>query len=72
MTDTSPLASPLAAWLNTYQGIDASEELADPSRASAGLGHLVQDNLDKLVFDTEPSSFSKMLHHLAPEGLGDE
>ncbi len=68
MTDTPPIT----AWLRAYQGIDAPDEIADPSRTGRGPGHLVQDNLDRLVFDTEPSSFTKMLHQLAPEGLDDE
>lgn len=62
----------LAAWLQAYQAFDDPGPIADPSRATAGLGPVVQDHLHWLDFETEPAAFEKLLHDLAPEGSGNE
>lgn len=62
----------LAAWLKTYQAYDNPGPIADPSRATAGLSPIVQDNLDKLTFETEPAAFEGLLHDLAPKELKGE
>jgi len=62
----------LADWLKAYQGIDAPDGIADPSRSPGGLGGVVQENLCRLEFDSEPSGFVRMLHQLAPKELRGE
>ena len=62
----------LADWLKAYQGIDAPDGIADPSRSVGGLSAVIQDNLSRLEFDSEPSGFARLLHQLAPKELRGE
>jgi hypothetical protein len=62
----------LKDWLKTYQTIDAPDDIADPSRSAGGLGAVVQENLCRLEFDSEPSGFVRLLHQLAPKELRGE
>ena len=59
--------------MRSYQSSELDTgRIADPSRTSEGLSQLVQNLIEVLPFDAEPSAFALRLHELAPKDLGDD
>lgn len=63
-----PATDPLHGWLKHFQNIDPAVPIGDPSR-SAGLSDLVQGELSKLAFESEPATYVQLLEDLAPDAL---
>ena len=63
-----PATDPLRGWLKQFQNIDPAAPIGDPSR-SAGLSDLVQGELSKLAFESEPAAYVRLLESLAPDVL---
>ncbi|MED5396460.1 MAG: hypothetical protein VX990_07125 [Pseudomonadota bacterium] len=63
----------IAAWMRRYQSTELdAERVADPSRSSEGLSQLVQNVIEALPFEAEPTAFALRLHELALKDLGDD
>ena len=58
----------LRGWLKQFQNIDPAVPIDDPSR-SVGLSDLVQGELSKLDFESEPATYVRLLENLAPDTL---
>ena len=62
----------LAAWLETHQGLSATDEIKNLSNFTRNNNAVIQEKLDRLQLETEPASFEGLLHQLAPEALKGE
>ena len=57
-------------WLKQYQNMDRSNDaIADPSAMAQNATDVIQAQLGRMPFDSDPAGFSKLLHQLAPEHL---
>ncbi len=60
----------LTRWLADYQGLDMSEEqVANPGKSAAVFAETIRQTAAGLAFDTDPASFNRLLHDLAPDEL---
>ena len=62
----------LAAWLETHQGLSATDEITNLSNFTRNNNAVIQEKLDRLQLETESASFEGLLHQLAPEALKGE
>ena len=63
----------IAAWMRRYQSTELdAEHIAEPLRSSEGFSRLLQNVIEALPFEAEPSAFARRLHELAPKDLGDD
>ena len=62
----------LAAWLETHQGLSATDEITNLSNFTRNNNAVIQEKLDRLQLETEPASFEGLLHQLAPKALKGE
>ena len=62
----------LAEWLRSFQGLNTTEETAELAIATKKTIPVIEDKFDRLLLETEPASFERLLHELAPKDLKDE
>jgi len=60
--------SALCGWLSRFQRLEMTEEQVDsPARTVTASAHVIGDLADGMAFDTDPATFSRLLHDLAPD-----
>ena len=62
----------LAEWLRSFQGLNTTEEIAELAIATKRIIPVIEDKIERLHLETEPASFERLLHELAPEELKNE
>ena len=61
-----------AEWLRSFQGLNTTEEIAELAIAAKEIVPVIEDKIERLHLETEPASFERLLHDLAPEELKNE